>query len=149
MSRSAPRLPRFTGIPSNLEADLVKAFNILKPGPWIPLSFQNSWNDYNTVNSVTSHDTCAYRYCPLENIIQLRGVAAHPTGSASGTIIANIPDPYRPIKRMIMSGISHTGAAFDSGEIDIGTGGNLTIQTSANIVWQSLTGLWYPLDVNT
>lgn len=63
---------------------------------WTGVTFQNGW-----ANLGGTFDTCAYGLTP-DGRTRLRGLAIGGT-KTDGTVIANIPTPFRPVKDKVLS----------------------------------------------
>lgn len=85
---------------------------------WHGLAYSNGWSDFGA-----PYNSGAYRLTAI-GMVQLRGLIKGGTG-ADGTIIATLPNPYRPLGQVIIS--VGGGTPNKSNGILITTGGDVKI----------------------
>lgn len=89
-----------------------------------------STSPYNLSNGWTWYNSPGYgipQYTKQDGIVTVKGLIKNGTNT-NGTVIANLPVGYRPIKKMIFPAL---GAASGNGghtRLDVATNGNITIE---------------------
>ncbi len=101
---------------------------------WTNLTLQNSWAAYGGSYSTPQYTKAADR------LVTLKGLIKSGTTTA-GTIIATLPEGYRPSATVLYTGVSVNAYC----RIDIDSSGNIIFQTGSN-TWLSLDNITFYAD---
>ena len=81
---------------------------------WVDASLINGWIQFD----ITTHGPISYRR--IDGLIHIRGIATQPTGASQTLPAFVLPTGFRPVRKVILSGMTGAGTA----RYDIEPGGN-------------------------
>lgn len=103
---------------------------------WTNMYLQNSWTYYASGYTVPQYTKSS------DGLVSMKGFIK--TGTY-GTTVANLPDGYRPSKRLLMSNTCSNGSAVVLCRIDIDSSGNIIVVGGGN-AWVSLDAMNFYAD---
>lgn len=121
----------------------VAAYTPLSTPTWMSLPLITNWTGYVQMNpSGNGGNYAPAQYTKAGGIVQLRGLIQSPVATAAGTVIATLPDGYRPDYTSLFPAMIGGNAAS---YISIDQLGNVTIPVAlAANTWFSLENVLFP-----
>lgn len=121
----------------------VSAFTPLSTPTWMTLPLVTGWASYNQVNAGQAAGTWASpQYTKAGGIVQVRGLIQSPSATSAGTVLATLPDGYRPDYTTIFPAMIGGNVAS---YVTVDTLGNISIPSAlAANTWLSLENVLFP-----